>query len=77
MIDVGARAAHLGTPSVELVNVSHAFLQGCFAPVGGETFLSVRGRETRAIYVGESDLSGARTPVTIGADVPQGAVTRR
>lgn len=77
MIDVGVRAAHLGTPSVELVNVSHAFLQGCFAPVGGETFLSVRGRETRAITVGESDLSGARTPVTIGADVPQGAVSRR
>jgi len=77
MIDVGARAAHVATPSVDLMNVSHAFLQGCFAPVGGETFLSVRGRETRAIFVGENDLSGARTPVTIGADVPPGEVTRR
>jgi hypothetical protein len=77
MFDVGARAAHLGTPSVELVNVSHAFVQGCFAPAGGETFLSVRGRETRAIVIGENDLLNARTPVAIGADVPPGTVTRR
>ena len=60
---------HAGTPAVELVNVSHAFLQGCFAPPGTEMFLSVRGRDTKAIIIGENDLAGARTPLMLGGDV--------
>ena len=58
-------------------NVPHAFLQGCFAPVGSDSFLSVRGRDTRAIIVGENDLAGARTPVMLGGDVSPTVITRR
>jgi len=49
--------------------VSHAFLQGCFAPPGSDVFLSLRGRGTREIVVGENDLAGARTPVSLVGDV--------
>ena len=34
-----------------MINVKHAFLQGCFAPAGSESFLSVRGRDTQAIIL--------------------------
>jgi polygalacturonase len=69
LFDVGTLAPHTGTPQVELVNVSHAFLQGCFAPPGSDVFLSLRGRGTREIVVGENDLAGARTPVSLIGDV--------
>ena len=69
LFDVGTLAPHTGTPQVELVNVSHAFLQGCFAPPGSDVFLSLRGRGTREIVVGENDLAGARTPVSLVGDV--------
>jgi polygalacturonase len=69
LFDVGTLAPHAGTPSIELGNVQHAFLQGCFAPAGSDTFLSVRGSETREIIVGENDLTRVRTPVAIGRDL--------
>jgi polygalacturonase len=69
LFDVGTRAPHPGTASIELGNVQHAFLQGCFAPAGSDTFLSVRGSETREIIIGENDLARVRTPVAIGRDL--------
>jgi hypothetical protein len=78
LFDVGTLAPHPGTPAVALTNVSHAFLQGCFAPPGSEMFLSVRGRDTRTIIMGENDLAGARTPLMLGGDVsPSVVITRR
>jgi hypothetical protein len=47
LFDVGTLAPHAGTPVVTLVNVSHAFLQGCFAQPGTDMFLAVRGRDTK------------------------------
>jgi polygalacturonase len=69
LLDVGTMVPHVGTPAIELGNVQHAFLQGCFAPAGSDTFLAVRGRETREIIVGENDLARVRTPVVIGSDM--------
>src|SRR6185295_18585574 len=56
--DVVTLPPHAATPVVTLVNVSHAFLQGCFAQPGTDMFLSVRGRDTKAIVLGENDLAG-------------------
>jgi polygalacturonase len=74
LFDVGTLAPHVGTATIELGNVQHAFVQGCFASPGSESFLSVRGRDTREIIVGENDLGAARTPVVFGADVDPRAV---
>jgi hypothetical protein len=74
LFDVGTLAPHVGTAAVELGNVQHAFIQGCFASPGSESFLSVRGRDTREIIVGENDLGPARMPVVVGADVDPRAV---
>jgi polygalacturonase len=74
LFDVGTLAPHVGTAAVELGNVQHAFVQGCFASPGSESFLSVRGRDTREIIVGENDLGAARMPVVVGADVDPRAV---
>ena len=40
-------------------------------------FLSVRGRDTKAIVIGESDLAGARTPLMLGGDVSPTVIIRR
>jgi hypothetical protein len=40
-------------------------------------FLSVRGRDTRTIILGENDLWGARTPIMLGGDVSPSVITRR
>ena len=77
LFDVGTLAPHAGTPVVTLVNVSHAFLQGCFAQPGTDMFLAVRGRDTKAIIIGENDLAGARTPLMLGGDVSPTVITRR
>jgi hypothetical protein len=78
MFDVGTLAPHAGTPALEMINVKHAFLQGCFAPAGSESFLSIRGRDTQAIILGDNDIADARTPVVIGKDVePRAVLTRR
>jgi polygalacturonase len=77
LFDVGTLAPHAATPVVTFVNVSHAFLQGCFAPAGTDMFLAVRGRDTRTIILGENDLAGARTPVMLGGDVSPTVITRR
>ena len=77
LFDVGTLAPHAGTPVVTLVNASHAFLQGCFAQPGTDMFLSVRGRDTKAIIIGENDLAGARTPLMLGGDVSPTVITRR
>jgi hypothetical protein len=79
LFDVGTLAPHTGTPILEMANVKHAFLQGCFAPPGSETFLSVRGRDTQAIVIGDNDLADARAPLVLGKDVDPRVVmhTRR
>jgi len=77
LFDVGTPEPHAGTAAVEFVNVTHAFLQGCYAPEGSEVFLSVRGRDTRTIILGENDLWGARSPVLLGGDVSPSVITRR
>ena len=76
--DVGTLAPHPGTPVVELGNVGRAFLQGCVAPGGSDNFLTVRGRGTRGITVGDGDLSAARNPVLLAPDVdPKSVQIRR
>ena len=77
LYDVGTSAPHPGTPAVAFVNVAHAFLQGCYAPAGSDIFLSVRGRDTRTIILGENDLVGARSPLMLGGDVSPSVITRR
>jgi len=74
LFDVGTLTPHVATAAVELGNVHHAFVHGCFAPAESDTFLSVRGRDTREIIVGDNDFAGARTPVVVGADVDPRAV---
>jgi hypothetical protein len=77
LFDVGTAEPHPGTAAVELLNVTHAFVQGCFAPEGSDVFLSVRGRDTRAIILGDNDLLGARAPLMLGGDVSPTVITRR
>jgi hypothetical protein len=77
LFDVGMPEPHAGTAAVEFTNVAHAFIQGSYAPEGSDVFLSVRGRETRAIILGVNDLWGARAPVMLGGDVSPSVITRR
>jgi polygalacturonase len=78
MFDVGTLAPHAGTPVLEMINVKHAFLQGNFAPPGSDSFLSIRGKDTQAIILGDNDIADARSPVVIGKDVePRAVLTRR
>jgi len=78
LYDVGTLAPHPGTPVIELGNVGRAFFHGCFSAAGVDTFLSVRGRGTRSITVGDNDFSTARNPVLLAPDVdPKAVVIRR
>jgi polygalacturonase len=77
LFDVGTPEPHVGVAAVDFVNVAHVFMQGCYAPEGSDVFLSVRGRDTRTIILGENDLWGARTPIMLGGDVSPSVITRR
>ena len=77
LVGVGTPAPHPAVPAIELVDVERAFLQGCFALPGSDTFLSLRGGRTKTVQLGENDLASARTPVAVGKDVPPGAAPLR
>jgi hypothetical protein len=67
--EVGTVAPHAATPVVELADVKHALVRGCFAAPGTDGFLRVRGRGSEAIFLDGNDLLGAKTPVSVAQEV--------
>jgi hypothetical protein len=72
--EVGTRSPHPGTPVVELGGVRNGFLRGCFASVGTELFVQVKGSDSQSILIDGNHFQNARTPVAIARDVPKGRV---
>jgi hypothetical protein len=72
----GLRAAQVesGQPVVKLIHTRGAFLRGCTAPTGTATFLAVEGAQSDGIVLAASDLTGAKTPVSLQSDAAPSAV---
>jgi hypothetical protein len=64
-------------PVVKLIQTKDAWIDGCAAPAGTQSFLQVEGSGSANILLSGSDLRGAEKPVQTGADVPSGAVVAR
>jgi hypothetical protein len=62
---------------VKLIQTKDAWIDGCAAPAGTQSFLQVEGSGSANILLSGSDLRGAEKPVQTGADVPSGAVVAR
>jgi hypothetical protein len=73
----GRQAGARANAAVVLDGVRDATVRNCRAPSGTQTFLKLSGRGTAGIALGENDLARARVPVSIGAEVPKGAVRVR
>lgn len=75
LFDVRTLTPHPGAPVIELANVRGAFVHGAFAAPGTGVYLEVRGADSDSILVGDSDLTDAKTPVSVTKDVGPHAVS--
>jgi len=73
----GRQAGTSADAAVVLDGVRDATVRSCRATSGTQTFLRLSGSGTTGIALGENDLSRARVPVSIGAEVSKGAVRVR
>ena len=73
----GLRAAEVGSgqPVVKLIQTKNAFLRGCTAPRGTAAFLEVQGDQSERIALIASDLTAAKTAVSVSSNVAPGAVS--
>jgi hypothetical protein len=60
---------------VDLKNVSDAFLHGCRATPGTQTFLQLRGENSRAILLQGNDFRQASSAFKAEDAVPASAIT--
>lgn len=58
-----------GAPVIRMSNVDGAFIHGCQASSGTDTFLQVEGENTRQVVLHSNHLSRARQPLRIAGDV--------
>ncbi|MGI4869885.1 MAG: glycoside hydrolase family 28 protein [Janthinobacterium lividum] len=68
----GAVAA--GTPLLELTNTEDAFVYNCFPAAGAETFLKLKGAQTRNVVLQNNNLKSMKLPVSRDADVAEPVV---
>jgi len=67
-VDISAcstRTPDAGEPVIRMKDVDGAFVHGCLAHPGTETFLQLEGENTREIVLGNNNLSRARRPVNL------------
>ncbi|WP_207890973.1 glycoside hydrolase family 28 protein [Hymenobacter edaphi] len=60
-----------GAPLVELGNVTDAFVYNCFPAAGLDTFLKLKGADTRGIVLQNNYLKAVKTPIAKGEEVKQ------
>lgn len=60
-----------GAPLVELGNVADAFVTNCFPAPGLDTFLKLKGADTRGIVLQNNYLKTVKTPIAKGEEVKQ------
>jgi polygalacturonase len=72
--DTGTRSPHPGTPVVDLGSVKNGFVRGCFATVGTELFVQVRGSDSQGILIDGNHFQNAKTAVGIAKEVGKGRV---
>lgn len=60
-----------GAPLVELGNVADAFVTNCFPAPGLDTFLKLKGADTRGIVLQNNYLKSVKTPIAKGEEVRQ------
>jgi len=72
----GLRAAPVtsGQPVVKLIQTEGAFLRGCTAPRGTAAFLEVQGDRSARIALAASDLTMAKTPLSVHSGAAPSAV---
>jgi polygalacturonase len=75
LFDVDASTPRAGTPVVALTDVKGAWVHGCFAPPATDVFLSVRGRASEAISVGNNAFFGVAAPVALEPGLDRRIVT--
>jgi len=62
-------------PMIRLDHSKRIAVRNCRPPIGTETFLEVRGSQTKNILLVSNDLAEARNAVTTRSDVPKSALT--
>jgi len=71
----GAVAPHAGTPVITMEDTNGAYVSGCTCPEGTDTFLQIKGQQTRDISIGSNRLSAAKQAIEVSDDVPSEAVS--
>jgi len=61
-------------PTVQLIQNQKAFLHGCWAAVGTQTFLNIQGEKSGEIVLMSNNLSGTVQAAQAASDVPNGAL---
>jgi len=72
---VATRTSSADTPMMHLTDVGDAFVHGCRAPARTNVFLSVEGENSREIVLRGNDLTRARQPLRVAAEVDPEAVS--
>jgi hypothetical protein len=70
----GSLTPPAGVALIQMKNVAGAFVHGCQAQPGCETFLKLEGEQTRDIVLVGNSLSGAGKPFEISTEVPTGVL---
>jgi polygalacturonase len=65
-----------GQSLIDLKNVNNAYIYNCNPLPGTDKFLSVDGKDTKYIVVGNNNLIHVKTPVTEGKELQKGSVIK-
>ncbi|MBN2133886.1 MAG: glycoside hydrolase family 28 protein [Sedimentisphaerales bacterium] len=71
------RTPHADAPVVDLRNVSGAYIHGCRAAPGTETFFRLRGEKCRDLFVQANDLRRAASAFSVQEGCPASALVRQ
>ncbi|RZK20022.1 MAG: glycoside hydrolase family 28 protein [Hymenobacter sp.] len=70
----GIRGTTVGAPMLELANTTDAFVYNSFPAAGTETFLKLKGAQTRNIVLQNNSLKYVKLPVSRDTDVSESVV---
>jgi hypothetical protein len=71
-----AAAVESGQPVVKLIQTRNAFLRGCTAPRATSVFLEMQGDQSDRIALVASELTAAKTAVSVQSNVAPGVVSQ-
>lgn len=67
---VSTAQPHANAPVIDLQNISHCYVHGCFAPLGTDAFLRVDAASAGDIVLESAGLSAAKLPLAKPAGIP-------